>query len=80
MQSSVEVSVYSKNIRLFDKISLTHVCKADSYLEICLFFTKIQTNFQDDIQEFSRQQDYWTILKSIPVRIISVDVVESFLS
>lgn len=58
MQSFGEIAVYSKNIRLFDKISLTHVCKADFYLEICLVFTKIQTNFHDDIQEFSRELDY----------------------
>ena len=44
-QSSTEIAVYRKSIRLFTKISLPHTQEADCYLEICWFFTKNETNF-----------------------------------
>jgi len=43
-QSSGELSVYSKNIRLSSNNGLLHAWKPYSYLEICLNFQKIQTN------------------------------------
>ena len=43
-QSSGDLSVYTKSIRLSEKIGLPRVWKADSDAEICVIFYKNGTN------------------------------------
>ena len=50
-QNSGDLSVYTKSIRLSEKIGLPRVWEADSDAEICLIFYKNGTNCSTEFHE-----------------------------
>ena len=51
LQISGDLSVYTKSIRVSEKIGLPRVWEADSYAEICLIFYKDGTNCSTEFHE-----------------------------
>ena len=79
-QSSTEIAVYRKSIRLFTKIGLPRTRKADCYLEFYFYFTKTEIKFMShranprDLQRTNNYAQVFLSGSSMHYPICAVDV------